>query len=779
MKQLKKIRLINWHYFIDETITIDGSALLSGENASGKSTILDAIQFALTASSKKNFNVAANEKSSRDLRGYVRCKTGDETKKYLRQDIVISYIALEFFDTKNKLATVMGVRCESKDESAPVSKKWFFENGYLSELLFINGENKPSQEKEFLHDGKKIVLYEQIQDIKVRIQRRLGSVDEKFFELIPKSLAFKPMEKVKQFINDYLLPKKAVNIEKLKQNIETLKELENLVAETERRIECLKKITQLFDNIENENFKKKSIEILLKYSDLQQSKIAIENYKSKIKSKSKEFERQQKQFLKSESEYKSAEELYIQYRTAQSQNSFYQIIEECKKEEARLNAEKARLEKGIEEAKKQQQKIKIAASFFDSNNRPDSRQIAELFEKQTKAQERQDTFDRISDKLEYETTKYIGKKAELSANYEQLKNCRSSLLIRKELLDKKKFEYSDNLKFLKSAIEDEFVKRNIKSDVYILCELLSLSDETWRDAVEGYLNTQRFYLLVEPEHFKIASEVYKKIKSKVHSEGVINTEKIDSKYYAEPENDSLAYVVSSKHAGANAYVNFLLSGVKRCSEVSELQRYRTAITKDCMLYKNHVLRRLDPKLYQNPYIGENAIRIQLKTVTRELEENKAQLIGAEKEIDFCKKAIESFSDIKLSFVEEYLFAYDELKGVSDDFKENSDRYSKATKGYDFAAAEESIKRQEQVKNLLYDKMGAYRDEVSLVAAVIKTETEGLEKEENQLRQKQIAIEGLKETFEKEYEDAALKYRQNIVDKSPEIIIKNYSGRFLR
>ncbi|MBD5548366.1 MAG: hypothetical protein HDQ97_13355 [Lachnospiraceae bacterium] len=35
-------------------------------------------------------------------------------------------------------------------------------------------------------------------------------------------------------------------------------------------------------------------------------------------------------------------------------------------------------------------------------------------------------------------------------------------------------------------------------------ELLEITDEQWRNVVEGYLNTQRFYILVEPENFDIA-----------------------------------------------------------------------------------------------------------------------------------------------------------------------------------------------------------------------------------------------------------------------------------
>lgn len=66
MKTLKKVRLINWHRFQNETIPFAESVLLSGENGAGKSTILDAIQFVVTGS-KAHFNKAAHEKGKRNL----------------------------------------------------------------------------------------------------------------------------------------------------------------------------------------------------------------------------------------------------------------------------------------------------------------------------------------------------------------------------------------------------------------------------------------------------------------------------------------------------------------------------------------------------------------------------------------------------------------------------------------------------------------------------------------------------------------------------------------
>ena len=103
-KTLCRIRLINWHYFVNETVSVKGSCLITGENTSGKSTILDALQFVLTTS-QRNFNKAANEKSNRALKGY-KMQTGDEGSIYLRKGNVISYVALSSLKKDNKYCWV-------------------------------------------------------------------------------------------------------------------------------------------------------------------------------------------------------------------------------------------------------------------------------------------------------------------------------------------------------------------------------------------------------------------------------------------------------------------------------------------------------------------------------------------------------------------------------------------------------------------------------------------------------------------------------------------------
>jgi energy-coupling factor transporter ATP-binding protein EcfA2 len=98
---LERLRLVNWHNFEDETIEIGNRCLLAGDNDSGKSTIIDAIQYVMAANLRMaRFNSAAEERRSggRDLMGYVRCKLGSESTEYRRGD-TIAHVMLEWRQT--------------------------------------------------------------------------------------------------------------------------------------------------------------------------------------------------------------------------------------------------------------------------------------------------------------------------------------------------------------------------------------------------------------------------------------------------------------------------------------------------------------------------------------------------------------------------------------------------------------------------------------------------------------------------------------------------------
>ena len=175
-KILKKIKLINWHYFENEEIEVQDSALFFGDNGSGKSTVLDALQYVLTAGGK-SFNKAANENSRRDLKGYVRCKTGGEGKTYKRNGKVTSFVALEFYEESKRQNFVVGVKLDSPSEEGQIRRGWFIENCRFEDIAFIK-DNKPvSDSADFTARGKKITCIKTDEEAKARILQRLGNLD--------------------------------------------------------------------------------------------------------------------------------------------------------------------------------------------------------------------------------------------------------------------------------------------------------------------------------------------------------------------------------------------------------------------------------------------------------------------------------------------------------------------------------------------------------------------------------------------------------------------------
>lgn len=302
-KKLCRIRLINWHYFVNETINISGSCLVTGENTSGKSTILDAIQFVLTTNHRK-FNTAANEKSSRDLKGYVRCKTGNEDGTYLRTGSIISYVALEFFEEKTSKYFVLGAKVDSPDEESRPDVKWFREECRLDNLTFITN-GRPSTNEEFRKNDKKVQLFSRINEAKDRFGQRLGNLDDRFFDMIPKSLAFKPMDNVKDFITKFILPEKNIEVGRLRDNIATLKELEDVMETTKQKIAFLDKILSKHEEIQSKEREIRVNEILINKAQLELlkeniSKIVkdIELNKQILKSEQKKEEQLQEELNK-------------------------------------------------------------------------------------------------------------------------------------------------------------------------------------------------------------------------------------------------------------------------------------------------------------------------------------------------------------------------------------------------------------------------------------------------------------------------------------------------
>ncbi|WP_229776863.1 SbcC/MukB-like Walker B domain-containing protein, partial [Alicyclobacillus cellulosilyticus] len=184
-------------------------------------------------------------------------------------------------------------------------------------------------------------------------------------------------------------------------------------------------------------------------------------------------------------------------------------------------------------------------------------------------------------------------------------------------------QYNPKVLALRDVLRDHL---RSSAGVHIFADLLDIRDPSWQPAIEGYLHTQRFYLLVPPAHFGTALRIYDEVKQAqaIHDVGLVDIEKVMAERpVCQP--GSLAEEVVTDDPYARAYADYLLGRVMKCDHVDDLRRHRTAITRDGMLYQNYVARQLNPERWATLFIGKRAVEQQLAQKLRRLEQVQASL----------------------------------------------------------------------------------------------------------------------------------------------------------
>lgn len=629
MKKLTRIKLVNWHYLSNETITVNGSFLISGDNGSGKSTILDAIQLVLTTNSR-HFNPAANEKSKRDLKGYVRCKTGEEGNTYHRTGSVISFVALEFFEESKKRYFVIGVKLDSPDQDSDIQKKWFCEEGSLDEISFFTG-SKPAIDAEFKKNGKRIQLERSSSSAKDRFKRRLGNLDETFYDMIPKSLAFKPMDNVKSFINQFILPSRQIEVDALRENIRNLRKMQEIIADIRRQIVQLEAILSEYEMIQQTDRDILVIDILLLIAQIESREKEIEEYvqkKSRIEATAEQKRGEEKITA---NQLNTEETACREFEIAIAQNECSRLISSLENELSILSEREKPLWDKLKSLEDQIKKIDKAIAVISVK----PKDITPLSVKRLTLTDMSDdeksvlctSIEKaITDSKKHVQNDLLPKRMQSDVLHKKL------TILKREIDDlrKNKLTYPQNTVLLRKAIEDELQRRGMDSPVRIFADMLEITDERWQNAVEGYLNTQRFNIIVEPQVYDIAVEVYDRLKTEIESVALVNTGALKLDMIDDPQ--SLSAVVTSENRYAKAYANYLLGRVIRCESVHELKKHHIAMTADCMLYQGKALRKIAEEIYHVPYIGKYALKRQSEIKEAEVREGESCKAALDAEI---------------------------------------------------------------------------------------------------------------------------------------------------
>lgn len=741
MKKLTKIKLINWHYFSNETIEVKNDILLTGANGAGKSTIIDAIQYVLTAGEQK-FNLAANEYSNRELRGYVCCKLGLDDKEYLREGDVTTHVALEFFDDMDSKYFTVGVILECKKGSPEV--KFMFHSSYreMKDEMFIkNGMiltiSQCKENKSFEN------YYVTKKEARIAFRNIYGPINEKFFTLIPKALAFKPIKNVKEFIYQYLLDEKKIDVETIQDSIRMYKDLERTLKLIKRKIASLSEINTIASNIRIKNEKSTVNDLLVKLVGIEELKGKVAKLKIELKKMASNRDDQIDKIKTLDNNIRIYDEnskvLYSDLLNSESFKS---------KEQLQNQIERLRSELSVIENKKQKYLQAVLANntmldaYIDRNNYKAYKQLRGLNLKdvdeenfndlKTKLLAINDDLNDRKEEIYEEASLSRQKKKEISRQYEQIINIIKSL-------EGRKMRYNPNVVSLRDSINEAFQRAGIDAEVKILAEMLEISDFSWQDAIENYLGSQRFTLIIEPQYFDFALDVFNEIKAKkqVFGVGLVNTKKMVG--YDTCDAGSVAEIINSSNKYAKRYVNMVLGNVMRAKDIHDLENYSRALTKDSVVYNNYTVRQLNINI-DKPFIGKDAINKQIPKYQAQERAIHADYIAIDEEIRKYEEEINFITRLNIKDIVEGMssvIAYETQKNLIKDLSnrkidEKSDSASDIQREYDKVTS--------RLKSLKDELVAAHEELGRIKGGIKQTEDEIAQYEDDIINYQQIFTE---------------------------------------
>ncbi len=686
MKELTGIRLINWHYFRDATLRFQGTTLITGDNSAGKSTIIDAIQLVLVGDRRQiRFNSSAHEETNRSLAAYVRCRTGVEGPGggYVRHGDVTSYVVLEFFDAQKGQPFLLGVVIDAAGEGFSNLDRRFFkaENTALDDRLLLDNTTPRniSALRSYARGEPGLTIYSSVESYRMDLLQKLGSLSERFFPLLVKAIGFRAITDIRQFVYEYVLDSRDIDMETMLKNFRHYRDLEVLAEQTERRIGDLDYIIDRHDEIQRTEEAVIVQEYLIRRArvdHLAAQKTDLLGQEEKLMS---HIERLASQEAGLGSSIRALAEEESRWRAALSADSAFQQVKHLEEACARLDRSCRQLLPArrnlLENLDDRRRDLSLVG--MDENGPdvllPAVQGYLESMDLSPLGEQAPDQSP-VSAPQWHEDSCHNLKEAERIADH-----------YRQELftLDRTKNDLGSEIEGLKERLASLSQSRHIYPEEVVrlqqeisnvlgckpplLCELLDIPEPRWQNAVEGLLGDSRFDILVPGTAFDRCLSAYRAgIKEwGLHSAGVAAAA---TGGLPEIPPGSLAREVTAVDPGAMEHLVLLLGDSIKCDDPDDLKNHHRAVTDSGLTYMDNTLRQLDPALWEFPFIGQRAFARQREQAEKKLEEANSQRKEIEERVRESSALVRAAEALR-DFFRDLPRCMDDMQRLSEDLND--------------------------------------------------------------------------------------------------------------
>ena len=626
--RLSRIHALNWYGYRD-SIAVEGNLLLAGVTGSGKSILMDLIQFVLVGDLRLvKFNQSATgSHSDRSLKGYCLGDTKQEeggVTQYMR-DSAVTYVALEFTWPGGRKFETWGFRIEFASAAESQGRVTpFFVPAALGRGDFLDDEKRPLDHTAFKAavesrsgEGVRGRLYAELSEYLLHMgQPAHLNFDRSVLRgLLPTAMSFTFLRSFNEFCRHFILSADRLDVRDVTESYRAFQRYEKDLTELNDQFSRLREIGERFarhGDLRRDAVLARFLEAELRHAHAAallredgEKLAALRAACSEEEARLFELEKlipqrtAELEALKNTIRATPGGDLYLELKSRNRQ--LVTEIERLAQTGRSLDSALAARVRGSREWVKQLSALPLnldgktveaverAVAAMDAGG---VAQFGKTFRAlSTVAQ----TAAADASRLAQPTQKRL---AEIRAELGQLREQIGALSIGKlpfptRLLD---------------ALNHSLLAGGAELPARHLRELCEVNDERWRPAIEVAF-TRKFAVVVATEHYDAAEKIYHQLREEARGESLVNPAKA-LKMKKPVRAGSLAEKLSTSHPVAEAIVSSLFGELICVGQREELRAHDAAITTDGFMARGAFVER--PRHYDNlPFVGKRGLAQQL------------------------------------------------------------------------------------------------------------------------------------------------------------------------
>ena len=645
---LTKIRLHHWHAATDLEIDIPmGNGLhLEGDTGVGKTTILDAVMWALIGDERKvAFNKAASSReagSARTLLGYVRCEEGNHL---YRRERGTAHVLLEFTHSQSGNHVIIG----SLIDYTPEDRDPLFIIAQLplsTELIATpNGQVYSIREFEKFVQKRyveKVQYFHRAADYREGLSKYFGLLPKRFFEILSHLTGQHDQPNLDTFIRGVLFEDDPLNLDDLKEQVNELRKANQELEDAQKRHSALIQINDAERAWEDKSLRYKIYQICELLAQFAQEQQEQDNDENQIKAldcglldANKDLDEAIAQVNIADQDYREwISRQRIESRTSELENiqgqisllqpSINALLEQDKQQQKTLSnlvvwaQTLPNLFKGFLHITQQEQPKALIDLGNILGNAPESLDLAEL----------RVSLNSLSNWTAY-TRSEIDQQRKSYKNQVEQKHSYLEAIHQGKVPNQRAYLVRDHL-------------RNRFGHVEVLCDLIESADPEWQPVVEMMMGARLFSLVTKEDNYDKCLQEFLTLPTDM-VDGVHLTRPYDALRNQTITPDSLASKVSASNPLARGLLNYHLNRWWACNVDEEAVRAdRSAVTRRGVIVSGGTIqRRRLPQIAELAIGAEarNAQRLQISQDLQSLENELRKLNGIYEDLEFLEKNI--------------------------------------------------------------------------------------------------------------------------------------------